>query len=53
MFSTIIFYFVYKSIALREFGGFTGDLAGWFLQVCELVILASLVLTEKAAVLCL
>ena len=30
MFSTIIFYFVYKSIALREFGGFTGDLAGWF-----------------------
>lgn len=53
LFSTIIFYFVYKSMALREFGGFTGDLAGWFLTVCELVILASVVLTEKVVSLCL
>lgn len=53
LFSTIILYFVYKSMALRQFGGFTGDLAGWFLTVCELVILAAIVLTEKVVSLCL
>ncbi len=42
-----LFYFYYKSMAIRQFGGFTGDLAGWFLQVCELVILAAVVLTER------
>ena len=28
----------YHHIAYKEFGGITGDLAGWFLQMCELVI---------------
>jgi len=28
----------YHYIAYKEFGGITGDLAGWFLQMCELVI---------------
>ena len=42
-----VFYCVYRSVALSQFGGFTGDLAGWFLQVCELVILAAVVLTER------
>ena len=42
-----VFYCVYRSVALGQFGGFTGDLAGWFLQVCELVILAAVVLTER------
>ena len=37
----------YKSMALRQFGGFTGDLAGWFLQVTELVMLAAVVVTER------
>jgi len=41
------FYFFYKHMALRLFGGFTGDLAGWFLQVCELLILAAVVVTER------
>lgn len=41
------FYFIYKAVALRQFGGFTGDLAGWFLQVCELVMLAAAVLAER------
>lgn len=45
--AAVIFYYVYKSVALREFGGFTGDLAGWFLQVCELIILAAVVLAER------
>jgi adenosylcobinamide-GDP ribazoletransferase len=32
----------YYRMAMREFGGVTGDLAGCFLQVCELVCLAVL-----------
>jgi adenosylcobinamide-GDP ribazoletransferase len=28
----------YKGMSARQFGGITGDLAGWFLQVCELVM---------------
>ena len=31
----------YGRMAEREFGGITGDLAGWFLQVCELASLAA------------
>ncbi len=34
-------------VARREFGGMRGDLAGWFLQRCELVCLAALLLTQK------
>lgn len=37
----------YRHMAYREFGGITGDLAGWFLQVCELVIAASAALTYR------
>ena len=29
----------YKKMSQRNFGGITGDLAGWFVQVCELVML--------------
>lgn len=29
----------YYKMSLKQFGGITGDLAGWFLQNCELVIL--------------
>lgn len=45
--AAIVMYFIYKSVALRQFGGFTGDLAGWFLQICELAMLAAIVLTER------
>lgn len=34
----LTFIFYYK-MAMKEFGGTTGDLAGWFLQTCELVML--------------
>lgn len=33
----VFFYYRYRSY--REFGGITGDLAGWFLQLCELAVL--------------
>ncbi len=34
----------YRGIAYRKFGGITGDLAGWFLQVCELVMALGVIL---------
>ena len=33
----------YAAVSRRDFGGITGDLAGWFLQRCELWMLAALV----------
>lgn len=32
-----------KTIAYREFGGYTGDICGWFLQLCEISHLAAFV----------
>jgi len=37
----------YGNMAYRKFGGTTGDLAGWFVTVCELACLGAAVLTEK------
>ena len=36
----------YAAVSKRDFGGITGDLAGWFLQRCELWMLATLVAAE-------
>lgn len=35
----------YRYMSYKEFGGITGDLAGFFLQVCELFMLYAVVLT--------
>lgn len=35
----IVVFFYYKWLSYKEFGGITGDLAGFFLQVCELVLI--------------
>ncbi len=35
-------YWYYYTMAKREFGGITGDLAGYFLQICELALVAGL-----------
>ena len=37
----------YRIMAYREFGGATGDLAGFFVQICELACLAAAVLAGK------
>ena len=37
----------YRRMARRDFGGVSGDLAGWFLQLCELAMLAAAVLAER------
>lgn len=38
---------VYYVMSRRIFGGITGDLAGWFLQLCELLMVFALVLAQK------
>ena len=35
----------YRRLCVRDFGGLSGDLAGWFLQTAELWMLAGMVLT--------
>ena len=37
----------YRRMAYRQFGGVTGDLAGWFLQVTELALTAAIVIGGK------
>lgn len=37
----------YRYMAYRYFGGTTGDLAGYFLQICELMMLMAVVFGEK------
>ena len=49
MAAAILVYLWYIQMARREFGGLTGDLAGWFLQVCELGCLAAMVLAREIA----
>lgn len=36
---TAVVFAGYYQMAVREFGGITGDLAGYFLQICELALL--------------
>lgn len=43
----VYYYFMSK----KQFGGITGDLAGYFLQLCELLELAAVVAAGKAALL--
>ncbi|MBQ8507414.1 MAG: adenosylcobinamide-GDP ribazoletransferase [Clostridia bacterium] len=37
----------YRRLAMKHFGGVTGDLAGWFVQVAELACLAVIVIGGK------
>lgn len=41
-----IVFIYYRLMSYKEFGGITGDLAGFFLQVCELVTLYGVVIAE-------
>lgn len=43
-----LLFFVYLFfMSRRQFGGMSGDLAGYFLQLCELLMLASIVFVQK------
>ena len=41
----------YRVMSARQFGGVTGDLAGFFLQSCELAMVLAVVLAQKIEVL--
>ena len=41
----------YYAVAKKQFGGVTGDLAGWFLQKCEIWMLAALATCQWLGVL--
>ncbi len=41
----IITFLAYKRFAYKNFGGITGDLEGYFLQICELAMLTATVIT--------
>ena len=36
----VVSFVLYRNMAIRKFGGVTGDTTGYFIQVCELAILA-------------
>ena len=44
--SAVLCFLFYKHIAYKEFGGTTGDLCGWFLQICEITMLAAAVFVQ-------
>ncbi len=44
--SSLLVFAFYFFMSKKEFGGTTGDLAGWFLQVCELAGLFSFVIVS-------
>lgn len=48
--AAVLVFLFYKRTAYRGFGGVTGDLAGWFLQLCELALLAAVVIYGGLAV---
>lgn len=45
----LISFACYKYSSYKNFGGITGDTAGWFLQICELVIAVMALIGEKIA----
>lgn len=42
-------FWYYYHMSKKKFGGITGDLAGWFLQLCELCMLIAIVMVQVAA----
>lgn len=47
--AALVVFGLYHRMAMRRFGGISGDLAGWFLQWCELACLAALALPALRA----
>ncbi|MCI8300986.1 MAG: adenosylcobinamide-GDP ribazoletransferase [Lachnospiraceae bacterium] len=45
--ASILAFLWYYRMSVEKFGGITGDLAGWFVQVCELLQLAAICFSSK------
>lgn len=48
---SMLMFIFYRISAYRQFGGITGDTAGWFLQLCELAGVLVAVLVQRIAAL--
>ena len=42
--ASVLAFLYYRRLCDKQFGGVTGDLAGYFLQICELAVLTAVVL---------
>ena len=49
--AAILVFLYYYHMANRKFGGLSGDLAGWFLQTCELWMLLAAAVAQTLEVL--
>ncbi|NCB63019.1 MAG: adenosylcobinamide-GDP ribazoletransferase [Clostridia bacterium] len=49
--AAVLTFFYYRVMSTKQFGGITGDLAGFFLQVCECTTVLAVVLAQKGAAL--
>lgn len=47
LFCAIMIFVYYRISAYKNFGGITGDTAGWFLQICEMAVMIAAVMGEK------
>lgn len=45
--SAVAIFLYYRHVCYKEFGGMTGDLAGYFLQLCELGMAIAVILVER------
>lgn len=45
--SGVIMFFIYRAVAYKKFGGITGDLAGFFLQMCEIIMAAAVMMAGE------
>jgi adenosylcobinamide-GDP ribazoletransferase len=46
--TALLVFWYYHHMAMKQFGGMTGDLAGYFLQLAELLILAAVIVAGGA-----
>ena len=49
--AAVLVFLRYRAVAQKQFGGISGDLAGWFLQRAELWMLAALAVSQWGGVL--
>ena len=45
--ASILVFLYYRRVCTVQFGGITGDLAGYFLELCELAALSAVVIVQK------
>lgn len=50
-FAAVIIFIYYRVMSTHQFGGITGDLAGFFLQLCECAMVLAVALTQKGVAL--